>query len=223
MRRIIEREIPDVNTFGGGTLITPNNEFWEQIEKGQVAVSIGVSENWNGEHADALKQFSAIYVRDLYSYWRLMPYNLWPILSVDLWNVLVAPKRKRFRKVANVENLSHKSVYLDKFSTMIRDRCRKEGYEFFSTSPDHIKTFAPESKVFESGQELIDYLAEAEVAYVTRLHALVAAWIAGVPDIRPIIYDPKCQHFLDRMRLFTPEEAHAKIMADLEQIRQFPA
>lgn len=223
MLRILEEQLPDTPTFGGGTLITPafkpQSEFHERITDPDetVGISLGVSSDWNGEGADLLRRLKAIYVRDLYSHVRLKAFNIDSVVSVDLWNVLIAPKRPRFRKVINVIDLSHKlDPYLTAIPGFIAER--RKDHQFFQMSPDHV--LVPGAHVFSDGKKLLEYLAEAEVAITTRLHATVAAWIAGVPDLRPVIYDPKCAHFLDRAASIDQTEAHDMMMRHLEEIRK---
>jgi hypothetical protein len=222
MLRILEEHLPDTETFGGGTLITPgfkkDSEFYSKITDpdNTVGISLGVSSDWNGEGAELLIRLKAIYARDLYSHVRLRAFNIDSIVSVDLWNVHVAPKRKRFRKVANLIDLSHKEdKYLSLLPHFIAER--RNGFEFFQMSQTH--NFMGGAQAFSDGKKLIEYLSEAEVAVTTRLHATVAAWIAGVPDIRPVIYDQKCAHFLDRAASIDQPEAHEMIMRHLEEIR----
>lgn len=219
MLRILEEHLPDTDTFGGGTLITPGSEFFDKITDpdNTVGISLGVSSNWNGEGEPVLRRLKAIYVRDLYSHVRLKAFNIDSIVSVDLWNVLVAPKAKRFRRVANLIDLSHKKdAYLSLLPHFIADK--RNGFEFFQMG--HAHTFVGGAQVFDDGKKLIEHLSESEVAVTTRLHATVAAWIAGVPDVRPVIYDPKCAHFLDRAAAIDRHEAHETIMRHLEEIRK---
>jgi len=222
MLRILEEQLPDTETFGGGTLITPafkpDSEFYSKITDpdNTVGVSLGVSNNWNGEGAELLRRFKAIYVRDLFSHVQLKRFNIDSVVSVDLWNYHVAPKRTRFRKVANLIDLSHKEdKYFNLLPHYIMDN--RNGFEFFQMGQAH--NFVGGSKVFSDGKKLIEYLSEAEVAITTRLHATVAAWIAGVPDLRPVFYDPKCGHFFDRVASIDRAEAHELIMRHLEEIR----
>ncbi len=219
MLRLIEEQLPDTPTFGGGTLITPGSEFYAKIADPDdtVGISLGVSHDWRGEGEPVLKRLKAIYVRDLYSHVRLKAYNIDSIVSVDLWNVHVAPKRKRFRHMANLIDLSHKQdPYFSQLPHFIVDK--RNGYEFFQMSSTH--AFIGGAKVYSDAAQLIERLAETEVAITTRLHATVAAWIAGVPDIRPIIYDQKCAHFLDRAAAIDVPEAHEMMMRHLEDIRR---
>lgn len=223
MLRILEEQLPDTETFGGGTLITPafkkDSEFYSKITDpdNTVGISLGVSNNWNGEGSELLIRFKAIYVRDLFSHMQLKRFNIDSIISVDLWNVHVAPKRPRFRKVANLIDLSHKDDrYLNLLPHFVADA--RNGFEFFQMGQSH--NFMSGSKVFDDGKKLIEYLSETEIAVTTRLHATVAAWIAGVPDLRPVFYDPKCCHFFDRIAAIDRAEAHELIMRHLEEIRK---
>lgn len=219
MLRILEEHLPDTKTFGGGTLITPGSEFYAKISDPDdtVGISLGVSPDWKGEGEPVLKRLKAIYVRDLYSHVRLKEFNIDSIVSVDLWNVLVAPKRKRFRKTANLIDLSHKKdAYLAQLPHFIMDK--RNGFEFFQMGTAHV--FVGGARVFDDGKKLLEYLSETEIAVTTRLHATVAAWIAGVPDVRPVIYDQKCAHFLDRAASIERGEAHDTIMRHLEDIRR---
>lgn len=223
MLRILEEHLPDTDTFGGGTLITPafrpGSEFYDAIldPDATVGVSLGVSPDWNGEGADLLRRLRAIYVRDLYSHVRLKAFNVDSVVSVDLWNVHVAPKRERFRKVANLIELSHKeNPYLSALPHFVAET--RTGFEKFQMSPAH--HLLNGAQVFSDGKKLIEYLSEAEIAVTTRLHATVAAWIAGVPDLRPVIYDQKCAYFLDRAAAIDRHEAHETMMRHLEEIRK---
>lgn len=218
MLRIVEEHLPETNTFGGGTLITPGSEFYVKIidPDDTVGISLGVSSNWNGEGEHVLRRLKAIYVRDLYSHVRLKAFNIDSVVSVDLWNVHVPPKRARHRRVANIIDLSHKEdSYLKMLPQFISDR--RTGHEFFQMSAEHPSVAG--AQVFDDGRKLIEYLSEAEVAVTTRLHATVAAWVAGVPDMRPVIYDPKCAHFLDRAASIDRIDAHDMMMRHLEEIR----
>lgn len=223
MLRLLEEHLPGVKTFGGGTLIAPTSEFFDELEKmfpeETVGISLGVSENWNGERVDVLRRLKRIYVRDVFSYERLKEHGLDPIMSVDLWfahePVGYRGGRVRSLNAMDVIDLTHKSHYLTELTKRYVEAF--PSYERFNMSPSH--PLGGETYIPKTGAELITYLSNVETAVVTRLHALVAATIAGVPDIRPIFYDAKCRHFLERMGTIGVQGAHDLMLKHLEEIR----
>jgi len=223
MHRLLERHLGDTDTFGGGTLITPGSEFYCQITKDMIGISLGVAESWNGEGIQALGRLRKIYVRDFYSARRLAEFGLDAVVSADLWFLNEPPKpQERTKRVANLITLtaSPRPELQDKVVATIK-RCRDSGFEFFAMSPIEDKELTPEATLFEEGGELLNYLAQAKQAIVTRLHAYVAAVIAGVPEITYIPYDKKLDDFTERMKdcdLKTTRELLLRHVDDIKKL-----
>jgi len=73
-----------------------------------------------------------------------------------------------------------------------------------------------ETKVYTDVHELIAELSRCTEVITTRLHATVAAWVAGVPTIKAIHYDHKIQDFQENCIFYNYPEAHALIKSQLD-------
>lgn len=200
----------DAYVLGGGTLICPGSRFLNLLSHPErtIGFSLGVSSNWGGEWLEVLKRMPAIYVRDDFSYRRLKAYGLTPILSVDLLCALEEPGwHPRTVKVWNA--ISAKGYTKPDVQGLRCIRMSKEDHD------------EDNSLKFQDGYDLVEYLGLAEEAHLTRLHAVVCAWIAGVPRIIPdYSYDQKIRDFMERVMTLTPSEARRIIYSHLNDLCQ---
>ena len=193
----------------GGELIAQKSLFMQKIlyPERTIGISLGVSNGWEEYGLDKLKQFPLLFVRDFQSYDWLEAKGLSPKLSVDLLCALTPkPRVNESRVVGNfIPYHPHKSGYDDPDKTQIK------------LSPDD-----GAGQYFTDANELLDLFSETGTAQVTRLHALVLAWLAGVPHIYGnSAYDEKIEGFLERVKRLTPEQARNIINRDLDHICQY--
>lgn len=195
----------DLYILGGGTLIAPHSLFLRNIVNPHktIGFSLGVSSNWNGEYAKVLKECKRLYVRDKFSHRRLADHGIESTLSVDMLCALMP------------------SATPDKRDQVTWNAIKGRG----KTRPEGVTRVVPVSVEDEGedpvlkGQELVDLMAKTKRAYCMRLHAVVCAWVAGVPDIFPYTdYDPKVWHFFERVEGMTPEEARHIIDQHFEEL-----
>ena len=191
----------------GGTQIMPYGEFLDAIDDPEhtVTLGIGVADSWEGQGADVLRRMARVYVRDFYSLERLRRFDIAAEFSGDPWLWFVAPKSElRTGVFANTMRLSNEfRPYIHSQTERFMERARAEGAKLFAMSPgEEPAMMGQEVEVFTGARELLVELATAKRSYTTRLHATVAAWIAGVPDRRVLVYDQKVQHFLDTANMF---------------------
>lgn len=231
MANILRRRFPDVSDkwtlISGGTLISPLSDFMPMVTDPEhtIGVSMGVSSNWSGQWLDILSKIRHIYCRDYFSYFRLKDAGLTNItLSFDLWCVL-APKPsivdvpKRVPPAwGNFIDLSRGGH--DEYLISLSDHLRRSshGYKRFAMSTEEDLRACPEARLFTDGAELVQTLRAAPRVITTRLHAAVAAWIAGVPNIHPIFYDPKVCHFFERVAGYKPYDARLMVEKHLDEI-----
>jgi polysaccharide pyruvyl transferase WcaK-like protein len=220
----VTNEHYDWTIIGGGTLIAPASEYIREIENPSrtILFSVGVSSNWEGAHLFFLARCHRIYTRDLYSQKQLERFEIHAKASFDLWFDLELRQwlpyenkiAANFIRARESVNPSHQEL-ADTLSTV----SALKGFERFALSPiEDMEQMGDKARLFTDGQELIDYLSTCGTVYTDRLHATVAAWIAGVKDIRPLFYDPKICHFLEYARLYTPEEAQETLRKDLQSV-----
>lgn len=202
-------QIPkDLYVIGGGTLIAPGSLFLNRLQSPtkSVGFSLGVAYSWNGEYASVLRDMKAIYVRDEFSHRRLAEFGVKSVLSVDLLNAIPAHEcepRDRTRVFWN--------------SVKVHSNERPPDAEELPVSVED--NGAPPMLY---GKDVVDLLTGARRVYVTRLHAAVAAWMAGVPEILVYPqYDPKVGHFFERVRSLTPIEAHHIVNDHLNELTEY--
>lgn len=208
--------------LGGGTLISPGSLFPGRLPNPEktIGISLGVSCNWKGENIDILKRMYRIYTRDRFSHDKLLEYNIANTLSVDLLCYLKPePSEPTGGIWANLMYAPGTIVpeYKEHLSKVKLD-LRGQEVNYFAMSPDEDLDTVPEAYVYKNAQLLINDLHGADTVYATRLHANVAAWVAGCKDIRKIGYDPKIDHFYERVSDLTPERARNIIHNHLNEI-----
>lgn len=198
---------------GGGTLLSPSSMYIgiTPPEK-TIVVSIGVSEDWHGNGMEWLKLCRRVYARDFYTHKRLNDYSIPNTLSVDLCCFLKAPKRKRARIMANIMMIPGQG------GEGVQWLNRKELDYFAMCSKEDLDT-VPNAKLYTDAKALIGDFAECETVIATRLHANVLAWVAKVPAIIPIVYANKINHFFERVKGLTQEEARKIITTHLNEIK----
>lgn len=218
-------ENADWYVLGGGTLIAPLSLFPGRVPKPErcIGISLGVSSNWDGEFADILRRFKAIYVRDKFSYDKLQAHGIDCHLSVDLVCFLYKNRPHVKREVwANLMEPEFDTGH-DVKGQISKARFELLDYEdveyFAMCSKEDINTYS-DAVLYIDAEKLIDALSRAKIVYTTRLHANICAWVAECPDIRPITYDPKITHFFDRVHEMTPRRAKSIISKHLKQVCQ---
>lgn len=213
----------DWYVLGGGTLIAPQSLFPGRLPNPEktIGISLGVSCNWQGENADILRRMKRIYTRDYFSHQRLLNHRIPNILSVDLlcylesepppvtdgiWaNLMFAPESV---------NMGHRDELFRTLHQLELD----QSVNYFAMSPDEDLNTKPNAYVYTDAQVLINDLQGAKKVYATRLHANVCAWVAGVKDIVSLSYDPKIDHFFERVKGLTPHGARKIIREHLDEI-----
>ena len=225
MERILKERFSEISdewyTLGGGTLIAPTSQYYQAMEfpERTFGISLGVSSKWAGEWVEVLRSMKKIYTRDLFSHYKLLEYNVENILSVDLWCYRKPTARGNRRLMANIIKAPQSThEYMNKISADTYEYCKALGCDFFSMSNAEDTDMMTESKLFTDGQYLINQLSGAKTVWSMRLHATVAAWVAGVKDIRALHYDPKIQHFFERVVTLNPAEAKNIINIHLDEI-----
>ncbi len=198
----------DAYILGGGTLISPGSLYPHVIipEK-TYGISLGVSSNWRGEHADIYRRMPKIYVRDNFSYQQLWRYDVPCELSVDLCCYLVPTVEPSKRKgvAANIMFAPESPL---EHTEQVHEALERTNIDmYFAMSPDEDVLTVPHATVYTDAQQLVNDLTKYKEVVATRLHANVLAWVAGVPSIRPIVYDKKIYQFYHRVYGMTPEEA----------------
>lgn len=200
----------DWYVVGGGTLITRSGSFRDLIRKAGphrcLLFSMGVAADWNGEESYLLQSVAGIWARDIYSWHRLRQHSVGAELSVDMLAGTFCPfvpEGTRRGIAANfmiADNTPHPC--LRETVRQIMDELRDRGEEpdlFALSREEDVKTMGEKCVLFDDAEKLVSELSKYETAIVTRLHAAVLAWAAGIRDIRPIVYDPKVQYFLERV------------------------
>lgn len=228
----------DWKIVGGGTLIAPNSEFMRDLEhnglhaddkqaklKHTILFGVGVSANWNGEFVEELRECAAIYVRDLFSHTQLTRFQVPCVLSVDPWFALEPRVWYPSKKImANVMVAPESPVEgHEAYARHALERLKgvNEGVQFFAMSDrEDVKTMPEGTFCYNDGSALINDLSTAGVVFVTRLHAAVAAWIAGVRDIRVISYDPKVRHFLEYVNYYDVKDCQNILLSHVADARK---
>lgn len=210
--------------LGGGTLIAPLSQFMAMSPNPEktIGISLGVSSNWNGEGVEYLKRFHRIYARDFFSREKLKQHGVDAVLSVDLLCALYK-KTELVRKgtMANImrapESIvpTHQQDVVSALDTLL---CDKNYKEWFAMSPDEDLATVTFAYVYTDAVQLLQKMLCTQVVYATRLHANVLAWVAGVPEIHPVAYDPKVDHFYQRVKHLTPQKAYGIIIGHLSDI-----
>ncbi len=88
-------------------------------------------------------------------------------------------------------------------------------------SPDEDLATIAHAELFDDARVLYNHLQRVSSVYTTRLHALVIAWLAEVPNLSILTYDPKITHFLERVQYLSPKETKAIIELHLENICEY--
>lgn len=210
-------DIADAYILGGGTLVTPSNNFLDRTDpKRTYGISIGVSDNWQGQYIEFLRQMPVIYCRDNFSYERLKGFGCNAKLSVDLLCAL-EPKSKKKRKGiwANLmRSGSGRNV-----NGQIDELINRKDIHFFAVCSLEDKDTKSDSSLYLCGQMLLDRLSSVATVYATRLHANVIAWMAEC-ELKPIVYDSKIEHFLERVKGLTPKQVNLHIKKDLKELKR---
>ena len=220
----------DWYVVGGGTLITRSGSFRDLIRKAGphrcLLFSMGVAADWNGEESSLLQGVAGIWARDIYSWHRLRAHSVGAELSVDMLAGTPAPyihpcDRKGI--AANfmiADNTPHPCLRETVHQVMdeLRDRGAQPDLLFALSMEEDVKTMGAGCVLFDNAENLVAELAKYETAIVTRLHAAVLAWAAGVPDIRPIVYDPKVQYFLERVAGLSKRNVRDILNADYNEM-----
>lgn len=209
--------------LGGGTLISPQSLFPGRLPDPTktIGISLGVSCNWAGENLDIYKKMKRIYVRDHFSHRKLQEFGVSSILSVDLLCYLLPNEPSVTEGVwANIMYASQSIVpeYEDKHTNIKFSLHSQKDINYFAMSPDEDLQTIPDAYLYKDAQLLINDLQGAEKIYATRLHANIAAWLAGCKDIVPIVYDPKIEHFYERVCNLSPKKANFIIKQHLKEI-----
>lgn len=220
----------DAYIVGGGTLISNGSIYFDLI--GQVGaekcygLSLGVSNEWNGTGKDYLNRMRTIFVRDLFSREVLAFYEVNSRLSVDLSCAYEIPERTNLDWIAvnflkpRIPQRTFLPQAVDKRMETINNLSGKEPVFWVAMSPvEDMKTMGENAVLYDRYDDLLKLFAKCKTVHATRLHAVIAAWYAGVRDIRPIFYDMKIIHFLEHVANMTREEAHQKILRDIDFIK----
>lgn len=212
----------DLYILGGGTLISPLSLFPMRVPdpRKAVGISLGVSSNWNGEFSTILAKFKKIYTRDFFSHEALNKYGVQNELSVDL---LCAHESPQFKMRQGIyANIMYTQCGVQNLKEMVDGALAElkehKNVRYFAMSPHEDIETVNHAKVYDDARKLLKDLSITETVYATRLHANVLAWVAGVPDIRPIAYDPKVDHFFERVKDLTPKKAKKIIDKHLYEI-----
>jgi len=216
-------EIPllaDFYILGGGTLISPRSLFLNVLPNPEktIGISLGVSSNWNGEWLDIIKRIKKIYTRDYFSYLKLKEFGVENVLSVDLFCVLKPTTRNKKNEVW--ANLMYSKTSINPYLINIINNLKSilKDVKFFAMSSEEDLETIPEAKVYTNAQELLNDLTSAKTIFATRLHANILAWLSGCKDIRPIDYDPKINHFFERIEDLTSTKARNIINKHLNEV-----
>jgi polysaccharide pyruvyl transferase WcaK-like protein len=170
-----------------------------------IGVSLGVSKDWNGAGKELLKRFPLLLVRDFASFDYLQRFGIKPEISVDLLCALTAKPRRGPGLGVENHNPKLKRQWKNEVSPGIR--------EIRLSSED------AGGKLYTDEDELLELFAQTEEAHLTRLHALVLGWIAGIPHMEAnLAYDEKIEGFQYRVARMSPEYARVLINRDLDLI-----
>lgn len=202
---------------GGGTLLAPTSLFLgiTPPEK-TILVSVGVSGNWDGHGVEWLSKVTKIYARDFYTQGKLLQFNIQSELSADLVCYLKGKKRVRKGVWSNVMVTGASLVPGARGEALHEASIKRD--RFFAMSPNEGIETKKDAVLYTDMQKLIDDLSGVQLCIATRLHAVVAAWIAGC-DIRPIRYDIKIDKFLERVEKETPQSARRIVKKHLREIK----
>jgi len=215
-------QFADAYILGGGTLISPNSLYPGRINPEKtIGFSLGVSSNWNGEWLEILKRMKKIYVRDFFSYRKLKQFGVQCTQSVDLVCALEIPEPPKVRD-GIWANLMYTECSVNPNLQSEIDFVKKElgGREvnYFAMSPVEDIGTVFQAAVYGDAKTLLSDLSTAETIYTTRLHAAILAWMSGCKDIRYIDYDPKIEHFRERVKGLTPKQAYNIVHRDLDDL-----
>lgn len=193
--------------LGGGTLIGEQSLFVRRLPKPErtIGFSLGVSKEWNGAGADALRKFPLLFVRDFISYDYLSKFDITPRISVDLLCALLPfPRQGPFISVEN---------HIDKLKRAWKTEVSDSSIEI-RLSPEDAGGL-----LFKEAEDLLELFSHVERAHLTRLHAVVLAWVAGIPyvEVNPA-YDEKIEGFQYRVARLRREDAKRIIDNDLNTV-----
>jgi hypothetical protein len=171
-----------------------------------------------------------IYVRNVYSQAILAKHEVGSYLSTDLICAIIPPvaysgdiDKGIFANIMYSSASEHRALK-ETVENVLKHLGHIDDVHYFALSPIEdaatMKNVEGLRTLYTSMDALMRDLATAKTVYATRLHAVVAAWMAGVRDIRPIFYDQKICHFLEYAATMTPREAHRIVVDDLAWIKE---
>jgi polysaccharide pyruvyl transferase WcaK-like protein len=190
----------DAFFWGGGTLVSQCGLFPPPPAGVPIiGFGIGVCEAPPSKFEEfQFRDIQHVFARDIYSYIWMCQHKVPCTLSFDPVFLLDLPELNLPREYTAVNVIaSYKTNYSE-----IKDRLKDHfGDDFLGFSvglpedPIGASDFKLEYKHYTDPFELHEFLSKAKVAITTRLHAAVFAYLAKVPEIDLIVYDPKVIRF----------------------------
>lgn len=191
----------DAYFWGGGTLISQHGIFPNLPDTPVIGFGVGVCETPSSIYnKEQFKNVKHVFARDIYSYTWLCNHNIPATLSFDPVFLLDLPKNNFDREYVAINIIaSHKTDY--KYVKDVIKRYETEDKYGFAVGlpedPLGCEDFHLPCEFYTDPLLLHSFLSKAKVAITTRLHATVFAYLAGVPTIEPIAYDPKVTRFME--------------------------
>ncbi len=220
---IVEKDY-DWTILGGGTMLMYQGEFLEKIDNPARTVgwSIGAAESWTNQNLDTLLAMPAIFCRDDFTYEQLKNFGAQAILSFDALCATPSPApTPRSGLAVNLlkPTVSNRLEY-QASAPRLAERFLKEPCKWFSLGNPEDQEYNDDTMVFTDFQDLVNWLSSFKEAAVSRLHANVAAYVAKVPYVTPLIYDSKNINFWHRVAGVKPEEAREKVLDHFENLNK---
>jgi polysaccharide pyruvyl transferase WcaK-like protein len=189
----------DAYFWGGGTLITHDGVFPKLPNRPVIGFGLGVYEGTEACYKEEeWRNVKHVFARDIYSYLWFVKHNIPATLSFDPVFLLDLPKLDYERKDVAVNIIaSHKVDYAEVKEKLSKYK-KEEKIGFAVGLPEDIAgcdDFKLERNFYSNPNTLHEFLSKVRVAITTRLHATIFAYLADVPVIDPIIYDPKITRF----------------------------
>lgn len=193
----------DAYIWGGGTLISAVG-VWPILPKDKpvIGFGIGVCEKPPSDLPALKEELSSvkmIFARDIYSYLELAKNNIPctlsfdPVFLIDYYKTV--PREYVGVNILQSPKTDYKIVqgFLDRYS-------KQELKGFAIGHPEDeagLEAFDIDYEFYSDPYKLLDFLAGAKATITTRLHAAVFSYLARVPEINPVIYDPKITRFME--------------------------
>lgn len=192
----------DAFFWGGGTLISQSGVF-PALPLGLPIIGFGLGVCETPPSAFMKQQFENVkhvFARDIYSYTWFIQHNIPATLSFDPVFLLELPNREYTREYVVANIIASSKTDYGKVKGLLKDHEGEDIYGFsvgLPEDPRGCEDFKLSCQHFTDPKLLHEFLLKAKSAITTRLHATIFAYLAGVPNIQPVVYDPKVQRFIE--------------------------